>query len=67
MRTKDKRVVSLQCSAVAPCTDIELSGIDLRFSNGTAAPSYLCGNVVGNKGWECTGKACEGGSATGGC
>lgn len=65
--TKSSRVASLQCSAVAPCTDIELSGIDLNFSNGTEAESYLCGNVKGNAGWECTGKVCEGGSATGEC
>ncbi|KAH6629055.1 extracellular exo-polygalacturonase-like protein [Boeremia exigua] len=66
--TKDRRVVSLQCSAVAPCTDIALSGVDVRYAgNGTTVPNYLCGNVVGNRGWECTGPVCVGGSATGGC
>jgi hypothetical protein len=65
--TKDRRVVSLQCSAVAPCTDIALDGIDLKYPNGTAVQNYLCGNVVGNKGWGCTGTVCVGGSATGGC
>lgn len=65
--TKSSRVASLQCSAVAPCTDIGLFDVDLRLSNGTEAGSYLCGNVVGNKGWSCTGKVCEGGSATGEC
>ena len=66
--TKDRRVLSLQCSAVAPCTDITLSDVDVRYaSNGTTVPNYLCGNVVGNKGWNCTGAVCVGGSATGGC
>ena len=66
--TKDRRVVSLQCSAVAPCTDIALSDVDVRFAgNGSTVPNYLCGNVVGNKGWECTGPVCVGGSSTGGC
>ena len=61
------RVASLQCSAVAPCTDVTLEGIDLRLKNGSEASSYLCGNVVDPKGWECTGPVCEGGSATGEC
>lgn len=65
--TKDQRVASLQCSAVAPCTNITLGGIDLTFNNGTRAGSYLCGKVVGNIGWNCTGAPCVGGSATGGC
>ncbi|POS77594.1 polygalacturonase [Diaporthe helianthi] len=65
--TKDKRVASFQCSAVAPCTDISLYDIDVKFSNGTAAPGYLCGNVVNPQGFTCTGPPCVGGSATGGC
>ena len=65
--TVSGRVASLQCSAVAPCTDITLEGLDLKFKNGTEADSFLCGNVVGNKGWNCTGPVCEGGSATGEC
>ncbi|KAF9697730.1 hypothetical protein EKO04_004440 [Ascochyta lentis] len=65
--TKDRKIVSLQCSAVAPCTDITLSDVDVRFGNGTAVENYLCGNVVRNRGWECTGPVCVGGSATGGC
>ncbi|KAF1850260.1 glycoside hydrolase family 28 protein [Cucurbitaria berberidis CBS 394.84] len=65
--TKDRRVVSLQCSAVAPCTDIKLSKVDLKYTNGTVVPNYLCGNVLGNQGWNCTGPVCVGGSATGGC
>ncbi|KAE9989973.1 hypothetical protein EG327_001984 [Venturia inaequalis] len=65
--TKDGRVVSLQCSGVAPCTNIALANVDLKFSNGTAAGKYLCGNVVDTKGWNCTGAVCVGGSATGGC
>lgn len=65
--TKNKNVASFQCSAVAPCTDIGLYDIDVGFSNGTAAPDYLCGNVVNPLGFECTGPPCVGGSATGGC
>ncbi|GMF75801.1 unnamed protein product [Aspergillus oryzae] len=65
--TESNRVASLQCSAVAPCTDIALSGINLELKNGTAASEYLCGNVENQKGFECTGAVCEGGSATGEC
>ena len=65
--TKDRRAVSLQCSGVAPCTNIVLKDVELKYANGTAVKNYLCGNVVGNKGWECTGPVCVGGSATGGC
>ncbi|KAL4957483.1 pectin lyase fold/virulence factor [Aspergillus filifer] len=63
--TESDRVASLQCSAVAPCTNIGLLGIDLELSNGTAAESYLCGNVERPRGFNCTGGVCEGGSATG--
>ncbi|KZL88333.1 exo-rhamnogalacturonase b, partial [Colletotrichum incanum] len=65
--TKSARVASLQCSAIAPCTNIGLFGVDLRFSNGTAAASYLCGNAANPRGFECTGTPCVGGSATGEC
>lgn len=65
--TKDRRAVSLQCSAVKPCTNIALSDIKLDFANGTSVSSFLCGNVVGNVEWNCTGSVCVGGSATGGC
>ncbi|KAF4979258.1 hypothetical protein FZEAL_4503 [Fusarium zealandicum] len=65
--TKSPRIASLQCSAVAPCTNIGLDDVDLRFDNGTAAPSYLCGNVENPMGFECTGEPCLGGSSTGEC
>ncbi|KAK1547637.1 exo-rhamnogalacturonase B [Colletotrichum paranaense] len=65
--TKSSRVASLQCSAVAPCTNIGLFDIDLEFANGTAATSYLCGNAVNPQGFNCTGTPCVGGSATGEC
>ncbi|KAH8891777.1 pectin lyase-like protein [Thozetella sp. PMI_491] len=65
--TKSTRAASLQCSAVAPCTDIELSDFDLYLTNGTAATEYLCGNVVSPHGFNCTGPVCTGGSATGEC
>ncbi|PLB46165.1 galacturan 1,4-alpha-galacturonidase B [Aspergillus steynii IBT 23096] len=65
--TKSSRVASLQCSAVAPCTDIGLLDVDLKLTNGTAARQYLCGNVKDPKGFNCTGPVCEGGSSTGEC
>ncbi|KAL2854591.1 pectin lyase fold/virulence factor [Aspergillus pseudodeflectus] len=63
--TESERVTSFQCSAVAPCTNIGMFGIDLEFANGTAAEEYLCGNVKDPRGFECTGEVCVGGSATG--
>ncbi|KAL4966725.1 pectin lyase fold/virulence factor [Aspergillus stella-maris] len=63
--TESDRVASLQCSAVAPCTNIGLLGVELQLNNGTAAESYLCGNVEMPKGFNCTGEVCEGGSSTG--
>ncbi|KAH7139579.1 extracellular exo-polygalacturonase-like protein [Dendryphion nanum] len=65
--SRDRRVVSLQCSAVAPCTDIHLQDVDLKYSNGSQIANYLCGNVGAKEGFECTGPVCVGGSATGGC
>ncbi|KAL4760675.1 pectin lyase fold/virulence factor [Aspergillus foveolatus] len=63
--TKSERVTSFQCSAVAPCTNIGVFGVDLEFANGTKAEEYLCGNVKNPRGFVCTGPVCEGGSATG--
>ncbi|KAF9869927.1 hypothetical protein CkaCkLH20_12536 [Colletotrichum karsti] len=65
--TKSSRVASLQCSAVAPCTNIGLFDVDLRFANGTEAASYLCGHAENPRGFECTGTPCIGGSSTGEC
>ncbi|KAI0426546.1 pectin lyase-like protein [Xylaria sp. FL1042] len=65
--TKSSRVASLQCSAVAPCTNIDIFHAELTLSNGTLAAEYLCGNVKNQTGWECTGEACVGGSTTGEC
>ncbi|KAI0535690.1 pectin lyase-like protein [Xylaria digitata] len=65
--TKSSQVASLQCSAVAPCTNISILDTELEFSDGTVASEYLCGNVKDQKGWECTGEVCVGGSATGEC
>jgi hypothetical protein len=61
------RVASLQCSAVAPCTNITIVDTALHLSNGTAAEAYLCGNVENPIGFNCTGTPCVGGSATGEC
>lgn len=65
--TVSPNIASLQCSAVKPCDEINLTNIDLKFENGTSTKSYLCGNVKEPGGFECTGKACEGGSSTGEC
>ncbi|KAL6239641.1 hypothetical protein BDW75DRAFT_227009 [Aspergillus navahoensis] len=63
--TESERVTSFQCSAVAPCTNLGMFGIELEFANGTKAEEYLCGNVKDPRGFVCTGPVCEGGSATG--
>ncbi|KAF7169901.1 hypothetical protein CNMCM6106_004771 [Aspergillus hiratsukae] len=65
--SKTDVVASFQCSAVKPCTNIQIENVNLQTPNGTMADEYLCGNVVGARGWNCTGKACEKPSATGGC
>lgn len=65
--TTSADVASLQCSAVKPCEKIQITGVDLALANGTRAKKYLCGNVEGTSGFNCTGAVCVGGSATGGC
>ncbi|KAL5348182.1 hypothetical protein ACLOAV_006662 [Pseudogymnoascus australis] len=65
--SKSARVASLQCSAVAPCTNITMTNVGLHFTNGTVAADYLCGNVVNPGGFNCTGTPCVGGSSTGEC
>lgn len=67
--TSSKDVVaSLQCSAVQPCRDIAIDSVDITVSsNSTVAEEYLCGNVEGPIGFNCTGPVCVGSSATGGC
>ncbi|GIC93670.1 putative exo-polygalacturonase [Aspergillus udagawae] len=65
--SKTDVVASFQCSAVKPCTNIQIQNVNLQLPNGTLADEYLCGNVEGTRGFNCTGKACEKPSATGGC
>jgi hypothetical protein len=65
--TQSADVASFQCSAVAPCTDIGLFDVDLKFVNGSVVDDYLCGNVEDPRGWACNGAVCVGSSATGGC
>lgn len=61
-------VASLQCSRAAPCRDVEIRNVDLKLTgNGTSAVGYLCSGVEGTRGFNCTGTACVGGSAAGGC
>lgn len=67
--TTSPDVASLQCSAVKPCYNIALQGIDLTTasSNGTEVTGYLCAEVVDPIGFTCTGSACVNSSATGEC
>ena len=65
--TRSADVASLQCSAVKPCENIQITGADLALSDGSLAEKYLCGNVKGTRGFTCNGAVCVGGSATGGC
>ncbi|CAG8026859.1 unnamed protein product [Penicillium salamii] len=65
--SKSTRVASLQCSAIAPCTNITILDTTLHLENGTLADGYLCGNVENSAGFECNGVPCVGGSATGEC
>ncbi|ORY59312.1 pectin lyase fold/virulence factor [Pseudomassariella vexata] len=63
--TQSSNVASLQCSAVAPCIDIGVYDVDLRFANGTEATGYLCGNFNDVEDFECTEEPRIGGSAIG--
>jgi hypothetical protein len=65
--SESKEIASLQCSTVAPCTNITIVDSTLHLGNGTIANEYLCGNVDNPMGFNCTGPPCVGGSATGGC
>ncbi|KAI5310746.1 hypothetical protein KEM55_002649 [Ascosphaera atra] len=59
-------IASFQCSAVAPCKNIQFEDVSIK--NGSEkANQWLCGHFEDPKGWKCTGKACEGPSDTGGC
>lgn len=63
-------MASFQCSAVEPCHDIAIVNATLTEVGGSSDNStvaYLCGNVEDPIGWNCTGDACVGGSATGQC
>lgn len=65
--SESTRLASMQCSAVAPCTNITIVDSALHLNNGTVANEYLCGNVRNPVGFSCTGSPCVGGSATGEC
>ena len=53
-------VASIQCSAAAPCTGFEISGVDIVDTvNGTAPANYLCDSVVSPVGFNCTGPPWE--------
>ncbi|KAG9944207.1 pectin lyase-like protein, partial [Aureobasidium melanogenum] len=52
-------VSAIQCSAASPCTDQEITGIDILDTvNGTAPSQYLCDNVS-PVGFNCTGPTWE--------
>lgn len=67
--TNSENVASLQCSAVKPCYQIALEDIDLVLATNTSeqATEYLCSEVESTIGFNCTGEACVGSSATGSC
>lgn len=51
-----------------PCTNLTIEGVDIiDASNGTVVNQYLCDEVVDPIGWNCTGAACVGGTASGEC
>lgn len=61
-------VASFQCSAVEPCANLAIENVlVVDASSGDTADQYLCDNVQNSIGWNCTGSACSGGSATGEC
>ncbi|KZV96901.1 glycoside hydrolase family 28 protein [Exidia glandulosa HHB12029] len=61
-------VALLQCSAAAPCSDIEIEDVSVvNWANGTAAAGFLCSSVKSPVGFECTGPACDKPSSTAEC
>jgi galacturan 1,4-alpha-galacturonidase len=60
-------IASFQCSAAAPCKDISMLDVELTMVNGSVATGWSCSNLIGAVGFNCTGSACSGGTATGGC
>lgn len=60
-------IASLQCSAAAPCKNITVEDVQLSLKNGTEAYGWLCHNLEGAVGYNCTGSTYEEGSADGSC
>lgn len=51
-----ENVATLHCSASNPCEDIKMTGNELvRVGSGEAVKGFLCSNVDGQAGFECTG------------
>jgi galacturan 1,4-alpha-galacturonidase len=50
-------VASMQCSGAAPCEGISIRNTLFTARTGATAGQYLCSNVEGPDGFECTGKA----------
>jgi galacturan 1,4-alpha-galacturonidase len=54
-----ENVATFQCSAAAPCEDVDLSGNELvRAGSDADVSGFLCSNVQSQQGFECTGP-CE--------
>ncbi|TVY45985.1 Alpha-L-rhamnosidase [Lachnellula subtilissima] len=61
-------IVSLQCSAVAPCVNITVEDVSgLKLLNGTRMRQYDCDNTLGTLGFNCTGHTCGMASGDGTC
>ncbi|PVH76939.1 glycoside hydrolase family 28 protein [Cadophora sp. DSE1049] len=64
---KEDPIAIFQCSGAAPCENISLNAINLELANGTAATGWLCDNLRGNRGFNCTGSTCGRSNADGTC
>lgn len=65
---KQEPIVSLQCSAAAPCVNTTIEDVaGLALTNGTLMKGYDCDNTVGTFGFNCTGHTCDKASGDGTC
>lgn len=62
----ENHVISLGCSAAAPCSNFDLT-IDVEGPDGSKADWYTCSNVEDYAGFECDGPACQEPTADGTC
>lgn len=66
MTREDDHVVSLGCSAAAPCSNIDFT-FDIKGPAGNKADWYTCSNAEEYTGFECDAPACEKPTADGTC